>query len=344
MKLKIDKKILRRLLMLFFLFIVFVFLYAVRNILFPFVLAIVLAYILNPLVEKLEKHNIKRLYGITIVYIVVFGVLFLACFYGFPVILKQLTAFVEKIPLYTNEIQNRLQNFYHLYQRFTIPYSLRESIDHNILWFQNLLITSLSNLVSSIFSLFSEIFSFIVAPILTFYLLKDKEEICRLIVQNLPLNKRSEILSIWSEIDLALLKFIQGNLLVALIVGIATSIGLTIVGMDFPLLFGIISGITNIIPYFGPIIGAIPAVSLALLKSQSLALYVILVMLIVQQLESNFISPKILGNSIGVHPLLVIFVLLAGGQLWGIAGMLVAVPLTAILKIIIRYLFLKLIV
>ncbi|WP_227765892.1 AI-2E family transporter [Zhaonella formicivorans] len=343
MKLIFDGKFKRRLLIFIFVAFVVYFLYRVRGVLFPFILAIILAYVLNPLVELLEQYKIRRLYGIIVVYATVLGLLFLVGFYGVPVIVKQLTAFGEKIPYYTSEAQSRLRDFYRDYQRFNIPESLRESIDQNIVNFQLQLTQLLSKLVTGIFNIFSQIFSFIIAPILAFYLLKDKDEISKSIVQSIPVANRSELLSLWEEIDTVLLKFIRGHLLVATLVGAATALGLALIGMDFPLLFGIISGITNIIPYFGPIIGAVPAILLALLQSETLALYVILVMAVVQQLESNLISPRILGQSVGLHPLLVIFVLLAGGELWGLVGMLIAVPLTAVLRILIGYLFTKLI-
>lgn len=338
-----DTKFKRRVLLLIFLLVIVYFLYRVRKIFTPFILAIIMAYVLNPLVEQLERLKIKRLYGIILVYITVSLVLFIIGFYGMPVVIKQLTAFGERIPFYTSEVQSRLRDFYDHYQRFNIPSSLRESIDNNIVKFELAITQFLSRLISGIFNIFSQLMSIILTPILAFYLLKDKEEICKIIVQLIPVAKRSEILGLWQEIDTVLLKFIKGHLLVAVLVAFATTLGLSVIGMDFPLLFGIIAGLTNIIPYFGPVIGAIPAVALALLSSQKLALYVILVMITVQQLESNLLSPKILGHSVGLNPLLVVFVLLAGGELWGFVGLLIAVPLTAVLKIVISYVFLKLV-
>lgn len=343
MKWQLEPKFKRRFLLIIFLLFIIYFLYRVRKVFTPFILAIIMAYLLNPLVEQLERLKIKRLYGIILVYITVSLVLFILGFYGMPIVIKQLTAFGEKIPFYTSEVQSRLKDFYNDYQRFNIPASLRESIDSNIVNFEMAITQFLSRLISGLFNIFSQLMSIVITPILAFYLLKDKEEICKVIVQLIPVAKRSEILGLWQEIDTVLLKFIQGHLLVAVIVAFATTLGLSVVGMDFPLLFGIISGLTNIIPYFGPVIGAIPAVALALLSSHKLALYVILVMAIVQQLENNLLSPKILGQSVGLHPLLVVFVLLAGGELWGFVGLLVAVPLTAVLKIIISYIFLKLV-
>jgi sporulation integral membrane protein YtvI len=332
---------LRKIVLFILIFFLIYLLYYVRGILLPFILAIIIAYILNPFVEKLEQYKIKRIFGIIIVYIAVFGFLLVAGYYGLPLIIKQITSLGETIPTYTSQIQQILNSFYRNYKNFSIPVSLRESIDRNLLAIQKTIISHLSSVVSILFNIFSRIISIIVAPILAFYLLKDKEEICQIIVKIIPLSNRSELLQLWEEIDTVLTKFIRGHLTVALIVGASTALGLSIVGMDYPLLLGIITGITNIIPYFGPIIGGIPAVLLALLKSQVLAIYVIIVIVIVQQLESNFISPKVLGSSVGLHPLLVIFVLLAGGEIWGLVGMLVAVPLTAVLKILIVYIFTK---
>lgn len=341
MRINFKYHTIRKILLILILIVLLIFIYSVRKILFPFVLATVLAYILNPLVEKLEHYKIKRIYGITVVYIIVFGSLITIGYYIFPVIIRQLTSLGETIPTYTSQIQQFLNSFYENYQSFIIPVSLRESIDRNLLALQNTLVAQLSSIVSILFGLFSRILSFVIAPILSFYLLKDKEEICQVIVKMIPLSKRSELLQLWEEIDEVLINFIIGNLTVALLVGSCTAFGLAMIGMDFPLLLGIITGITNIIPYFGPVIGGIPAVLLALLKSQKLAFYVIIVIVVVQQLESNFISPKVLGKSVGLHPLIVIFILLAGGELGGIVGMLIAVPLTAVLKIIVTYLFAK---
>jgi predicted PurR-regulated permease PerM len=270
-------------LLLIILFLI-VFFYSVRRSLFPFVLATILAYVLDPLVEKLEQYNIKRIYSIILVYVIVFGLLLVGFYYGLPVVIKQLNSLGDTIPAYTLQIQHILNNFYENYQKFSIPLSLRESIDQNIVSVQNTIIDLLSVIVSGLFSFVSRIVSFIVAPILAFYLLKDKNEICQVLIKTIPLSKRTEILHLWEEIDLVLTNFVRGHLTVAVLVGGGTALGLTIIGMDYPLLLGIITGITNIIPYFGPIIGSIPAVLLALLKSQKLAFYVIIVMLIVQQL------------------------------------------------------------
>ena len=122
----------------------------------------------------------------------------------------------------------------------------------------------------------------------------------------IPVRWRWEFLYLWQEIDQVLMKFVRGHLLVALLVGLLTSTGFFLIGLDFPFLLGMIAGLADIIPYFGPIIGAIPALALAILHSKKMALSVLVVMVVVQQLESNIISPKVLGSSVGLHPLTVI--------------------------------------
>jgi len=120
-------------------------------------------------------------------------------------------------------------------------------------------------------------------------------------------------------------------------------LGVEFVGMDYALLIGIIGGVADLIPYFGPIIGAVPALLLALTKSPWMAFKVAIVILVVQQIEGNLISPKLMGDSVKLHPLWVVFALLAGGEVAGFWGMLLAVPLAAVIKVVIRHIYLRLV-
>ena len=142
--------------------------------------------------------------------------------------------------------------------------------------------------------------------------------------------------------DNSLGSFIRGQLLISAIVGILIAVGLSIMGVDFALIIGLIAGIFNIVPYFGPIIGAVPAVVFALLKSPLTAVYVVLLFAVVNQVESSIISPNILGEHVGLHPVTVIFSIISGGYLFGILGVILAVPVTSIVKVTLRYVHNKL--
>ena len=144
------------------------------------------------------------------------------------------------------------------------------------------------------------------------------------------------------EMDNSLGSFIRGQLLISAIVGILIAVGLSIMGVDFALIIGLIAGIFNIVPYFGPIIGAVPAVVFALLKSPLTAVYVVLLFAVVNQVESSIISPNILGEHVGLHPVTVIFSIISGGYLFGILGVILAVPVTSIVKVTLRYVHNKL--
>lgn len=313
------------------------FLYTVRIILPPFVLAIVLAYLLNPLVTNLEKKGFDRTLAILVVYATVLVTLTFVIVYAFPLIAKEIDRFSKTVPVLTVQIQESITNFYETYQKIQIPESLRQVIDDTISSMEQFLISSLDALAERVIGIFSGMIIILISPILAFYFLKDKNIFVERIMGLFPIMLRRELAQLWKEIDRVLTKFIRGHLLVALLVGLMMALGLTIIDVPFAILLGIISGLLDLIPYFGPVLGTLPAFIMALLDSPIKAFYVLILMIIVQQIESNILSPKILGESVGLHPLTVIFVVLAGGHLFGFLGLLIAVPITAVTRIIVNY-------
>lgn len=313
--------------------------YLVRVILPPFIIALIIAYLLNPLVETIENLKVPRVVAILIVYTTVVAVVSLVVFYGVPKVLRELNRFADAIPIYTEQVQDYIRVAHRDYSKTNIPESIRQVTDETIKEAEELLISTVRNIADAILGLFSQLLSLVIAPILSFYMLKDWDLMGRYVFSLFPTDWREEAAYLFHQMDLVLTKFIRGHLLVVFIVGSLTAIGLALIGVKFALLLGILAGIADIIPYFGPIIGAVPAIAIALLHSKYQALYAAGVMLLVQQLESNIISPKILGDSVGLHPLVIIFALLAGGQLFGIAGMLLAVPVTAVARILLSYFF-----
>ena len=318
------------------------FMYLIKGILPSFILALVLVYLLNPLVKFLEKYRIPRITAIFLVYLAFTTIIILLGFYALPVMIREINSFIRTIPDYTHQVQDLIQNFYDNYRQVAIPESVRQVINESIRKGEAILLQTIRQIAQGIINLLSQILNIIIAPVLAFYILKDAEQINKRILSILPPCYREGLLDLWQEIDHVLMGFIRGHLLVAFIVGLLSTIGLAIIGMNFFLLLGILVGLADLIPYFGPIIGAIPTVMLALLQSNYLAIKVLIVILTIHQLEGNIISPKILGDSVGLHPLAVIFALLVGGTLYGIIGLLVAVPLAAILRILVNRIYKKL--
>lgn len=315
----------------------------IRGVFTPFLLGFLLAYILNPLVEMFQGKIVPRWLAILLVYLLLGVILFCLVYFALPALFADIYSLLDYIPHYTNSLQQFISEIQLNYSRVPMPERLRQIIDELIQNAENRSLNFVQGLLESLFNLFTQVFNLILTPVLSFYFLLEYNVLGSLIKSLLPVRYQPELEEIGAEINQVIKSLIRGNLLVALLVGTLAVIGMSLVGMDFPLLLGIMVGITNFIPYFGAIISTIPAVLLALLKSKWLALYVLGLMIIIQQIEGNIISPKVLGACVGLHPLLIVLALLVGGELWGLVGMLLAVPLAAILKILLKHLYLHLV-
>lgn len=300
--------------------------------------AIVLSYLLNPLVNFIEKRGIKRTYSILIVYLVLITVVIIVSFLFVPKLFNEFENFVRLMPSYFNRIYDYFNTLFTRYSRHLdkLPpgfQEIKEVFLENLKEAQKLLLNYLRNITNSIIGMFSKLINLIIVPILTFYFLKDKEYFKKKIILLVPKNQRNDIVQIGREIDKVLGKFIRGQLLVCVFVGVSTSIALLIIGIEFAIIIGLIAGIADIIPYFGPIIGIIPAIVFALLKEPIKVLWVIISFIVIQQLECNIIEPKIVGDSVGIHPVVIMLALIIGGNYFGIIGMLFAIPMTIVLKV-----------
>lgn len=307
------------------------------EILEPFIIAIIIAYILNPLVVVFEKRRVSRGLAILLLYAIFFAFVFLAGVWTIPGLIAELQKLMVMLPEYSEQAQAFIRHLYSDYQRFALPESLRVALDENIMFFQRSLQHLLERVTAALLGFFSHFFILLLVPLLVYYFLRDMDHLKHTLVALFPAKYRQRVLVAGSEIDVALGAYLRGLLLICFLVGLLTYLGLRLLGVEFALILGIIYGMTNIIPYFGPLIGALPAVFIALLDSPLLALKVVGVMVAVQQLDSHLISPQVLGRSLGLHPLAVILALLTGGQLFGLPGLILAVPLAAMLRIVLRH-------
>ncbi|MFA5535608.1 MAG: AI-2E family transporter [Bacillota bacterium] len=307
--------------------------YWVGGVFLPFLLAFVLAYLLNPIVKLWEAKGFSRVGGIFLTYFFFITAIILFSCFVLPIFWRQLEVLAMSIPQYTHRLQSFFQNFNDNYKKIAIPNALRNQIDLALLQLELIVIGAIAQVVNGIISVFTHALSIIIAPVLAYYVLRDQKLISERFLSFFPVNWAEKLVKLWREIDVQLNCFIKGHLLVAVLVGIGTSIGFLIINLDFPFLLGLIVGITEIIPYFGPVIGAIPALGIALLDSKIKALYALVLMVTIQQLESNILTPRIIGSRIGLHPLLVILALFLGGKIFGIIGLLLAIPMILILRV-----------
>jgi len=305
-----------------------------------FSFALMLAYFFDPLYRYLIHKKVPKVLAIIIVFGIIIALLILIIFFLIPSVINQLNVLYKEIPNFIENYQNLILSIKPQLSKFINPADVEILLKENlselqkgILGFSQTIIIYLSNIVSSI------TFGIVIIPLILFYLMRDivifKENLYIFVSRE---NKK-EFKEVLEEIDHIVSGFIRGRIIVCFIVGTLIGIGLYFLNLKFALIIGIVSGVFNFIPYLGPIVGVILALIFALGSPWWTLLMIVILFVLVNQLEAIYLNPNILGKGLGLHPLTVILSILICGQLLGILGVLVAVPLAAILKVLaIRYL------
>lgn len=317
--------------------LIFYFFWCVRSALYPFIIGLFLAYLLNPIVCYLEGRGFRRLWAIMMIYLLLFGVVIIGGSKLLTLLIRDLEYFAQDLPRILHRIDELLTVLQSQYQNSALPYSFRLAIDEALLVLEHDIQQFIGEIVNSIIAIARNSIGVVISPILTFYLLYDWYEIKKELLLLVPGRLRTESVSFFRDVDKVLAGIIRGQLTVACIIGICITTGLYFLQVKFALMIGILAGIFDVIPYFGAIIGAAPAVMLAMIESSWLTAQVIVLFVVIQQIEGNVIHPKIIGDNIGLHPLAVIFCVFVGGEMYGIIGMLLGVPVMAIGKVLMRH-------
>ncbi|EIT85289.1 putative permease [Fictibacillus macauensis ZFHKF-1] len=303
-----------------------------RSVGIPFLLALFLAYLLHPLVEWLHHHGMPRTPAILCIYLLFFGGLAFGLYKGIPQLIVQLRELMESLPLIVHSYEDGLAFIDHHTSHF--PRSIHIRIEDYIHSGEEYVQQSLLHSLTFFKRIVDYFFLIIVIPFLVFYFLKDIDVMKRAIWYVTPPAWRKEGRSLLIDIHHTLGGYIRGQLIVGGLLGIGAMIALWLVGMPYPIVLGIIIALTDIIPYFGPILGAIPVLFIAFTISTKMVLFTALIMLALQFIEGNILSPFIVGKSLHIHPALIIFALLVGGQIGGVVGLIIAVPLFSVLKVV----------
>lgn len=299
----------------------------------PFFYAIIFAYLLDPIVDVIEGKKIKRVYAVILVYLILICFIIFFSFVIAPRLFKDIKVLVESIPRYTAQFQHMIKGFQESYMNSNLPQGLKEIIDNNLLSLQDWIVNGLQTAMDGVLEAFSKFIYFILVPVIVFYLLKDASYFKKQIMLLLPRKHRNKAVLLFRDIDNVFGRYIRGQIIVAIFVGVMITTALTVLKIKYAVFLGLFSGLVNIIPYFGPIIGLIPTVMFALFDSPAKALYAAGAFIIIQQIESGILTPRIIGHSVGVHPVYVILSLVIGGKFFGIGGMIIAVPILAAIKL-----------
>lgn len=312
----------------------------ISRVITPFFMAIVVAYLVNPLVCRLEDRKVPRKFGVLIVYAFFALALGAATLFFIPRFVNNTRDLINTLPEITSKYQDIFNSIVSTIQSSNwsaeIKNVLYTEIQSGVGMVQNFVADSLKKALETLVEAISMVSNLILAMMIAYYLVTDTGFFRSAAISIMPRKWRNGLICTGREINEVLASFIQGQLLTALIVGALETVGLMIIGLNYSIVFGMIGGISNIIPIFGPYIGGIPAVAVALLDSPMKALWTVLVFVIVQQIDTSYITPKIIEGRVGLHPVTTILAVLAGGEFFGILGMLLAVPVAAIIKIVFK--------
>jgi predicted PurR-regulated permease PerM len=310
----------------------------------PLLIAVAVVYLLNPVVSALERRGLPRVAGAGIVYILFLCIVALVVSLLVPVVTRQVTAVIDHFPDYLADGQAAVRR---LASRFGQEPNFRLDAEQVREWLsagenRQAVTRYLTGLRSFTNSLISGLIVIVLGPVMAFYLLVDLPRLKRGSMALIPPARREEITNLMDRIGQAVGGFFRGQLLVALFVGVASSIGLWAIGLPFWLLVGMVAGVFNLVPLVGPFIGGGLAVIIALIDGQPLkALWAAVVLLIVQQIDNHLISPNVMGRTVQLHPVVVMLALLVGASFAGLFGMLVIVPLVAVAKIVFLFMWSK---
>jgi len=307
-----------------------------KAVLAPFFIAMIISYVLNPIVLMLTDRKMPRTIAVLLIYVVFCGALTVILMNMIPMFIKQVQELNEHAPELTIRAKSLVDD---LNNNSMLPESIRSGINNTLYKMEKKLSESLFSFVNNIGAMVNVVFIMFIIPFLAFYILKDFEVFERTVITYVPKSHRQQAVRLLKDIDAALGSYIRGQFLVCLIIGVLAYIGYWIIGMPYPLLLASVVAITNVIPYLGPFFGAAPALLMAATISVKMMIFVVIVNTACQILESNVVSPQVVGRTLHMHPLSIILALLVGGELAGIAGMILAVPIFAALKVIVQHFF-----
>ena len=319
---------------------IFDIIFTIIRLLTPVVIGLLIAWLFNPLVKKLQKKKIKRVFAVTICYLLLIGAL--ALFFGtlIPLLYNEIIDLTDSLPTLFDDISKWVDNFLNEFsgvKNIDIE-STKESVLDNIDKFGNDLYTDLPQLIINLIkNIISGVGTFIVGLVIGFFFLLGFDNVEDNIVGFIPAKHRENGRELLQKLNESLRSFVTGQLLDALLILFVSTIAFTIIGLKSPLLFGIFCGMTNVIPYIGPYIGAVPAVIVGFAMSPTIGFLVVLAIFIIQFIEGNFIQALIISKTTKLNPITIISGLLVFGHFFGIIGMLVSTPIIAALKTIVLF-------
>lgn len=312
-------------------------------IMLPLVISAILYYLIKPLVGFIEKRGVSRTTSIFIVFAIIIALLIWAVASFIPTIQEQLTSFVENLPSYVRSINVEANKFLESPWLANYQEELEEmlsnvstkAIDYAESFSKNA-IDWASNFASAIARVTVAI---IMSPFILFYFLRDSGKMKEGLLKTLPTRMRRPISRVLGDINKQLAGYVQGQVTVAIVVGIIFTIFFNIIGLRYAATFGIIAGFLNMIPYLGSFLAMVPVVIMGVVQGPIMLIKVLIAFVIEQTIEGRFVSPLVLGSKLSIHPITIMFILLTSGAMFGVWGVFLGIPIYASIKVVVKEIF-----
>lgn len=313
---------------------------ALIQVLFIFATSTVIALMINPLVKKLERFKIPRYISVFVVFLSLLALIVAFFIFVIPPTINQLQELVQNLPDYTETIREHIRDWKYSLESLNLPFDvsaesnrLVDRIETAAVDLGSLLLAYSINLVSALTTLFLMV-------VITIYMLLDAKRIGRFVRGLFPADRQEDAEEFVQRSERAVTHWVRAQALLSLLIGISSGVGIWFLGAvgiwpqgaRYSVFFGAWAGIMEFVPYIGPILAAAPPIVLAFFSSPWISLAVVIVFVFIQQVEGHILVPNIMGQAVGVHPLVVIFAVLAGANIYGISGMLLALPLVALVR------------
>ncbi|HGZ3095512.1 membrane protein [Staphylococcus aureus] len=309
----------------------------------PIIVSLILFYLFNPIVNMMERYRIPRVAGISIIYLAVVGVITLIVNLLIPIIGSQVDSLVKNSPQYLEKLINSIDKianntFFSSYYSQINDWlnSLPKKIPSMLSEFTDGLGSKIATFAETIANIGVVI---VTTPFVLFFMLKDGHHFKEFSTNIMPPKFRKDFHDLLEKMSVQVGSYIQGQIIVSFCIGILLFIGYSVIGLKYSLVLASIAAVTSVVPYLGPTIAISPAIVIAAITSPWMLLKLAVVWTLVQFVEGHFISPNIMGKTLKIHPLTIIFILLCAGKLLGIVGVILGIPGYAILKVLVTHLF-----
>jgi len=316
-------------------FLLLYFLYLVKDILIILFVSLVFASAVDPWVDWMHKRKIPRAVSILSIYLVLFVVISLTVYLIIPPIAQQIAELSANFPRYLE----KLISGYSTVKEYSVQHGVLDSIKNSLGTISSNLQTAASSVFSTISGIFGGIFSFFLVLVITFYMVVEESAIKKLVWSIAPARHQPYIMQLINRMQGKMGLWLRGQLILSLVIFVLTYIGLLVLGVDYALVLALIAGLTEFIPYLGPMLGAVPAVFLAFTQSPMLAVFVIVLFFIIQQVENNILVPKIMQKTVGLNPIVSISVLMVGFKLAGVVGAIMSIPVATAISVFVKDMF-----